>query len=132
MIVNRILSWISNCYVIVVELGANHCKSKIPPIFSSFSKNRLLVFSPIVNDASSPARTSEIHRGLSILQPYDRHFVFFFSFFLFFFLVNAVCCTKLFKKPSALCKEKNVLRRVGDKKGGVVQWYSPMVFNPDL
>lgn len=46
----------------------------------------------------------------------------------------AVCCTKLFKKPSALCKEITFLggEEIHGRGVGGVQWYSPMVLNHDL
>ena len=50
----------------------------------------------------------------------------FFSFFFLFFY--AVCCTKPFKKPSALCKEITFLGGEEKEKGrgwsnGTVQWF---------
>lgn len=55
------------------------------------------------------------------------------------FFLYAVCCTKLFKKPSALCKEITFFVREEIKvwwgwgsRGVSSEWYSPVVLNPDL
>lgn len=86
-------------------------------IGSNSLQNCLPAFPPNVADVSSPARKSQTPFGaLSIPQPYDRYFFY------------AVCCTKLFKKPSALCKEITFLGGEEIKKGGgwfngTVQWF---------
>ena len=103
----------------VIELGENHCKYKKLPAPISAKNLSTCIFSKCCWCVIASKEISKHHIRGSVHSTAIRQAFFY-----------AVCCTKLFKKPSALCKEITFLegeeikkRGVGGVVNGTVQWF---------